>query len=186
MQIEAAALSTRHRSDAALWIVPGLGYDSPEAVTTGLASKEARKVILHLDCVSGFRGSTCRFRPTGMPGMGSATAFGTAQLHRSASDPHSRHPHDQVGIAFLSRPWQDGIVAGGVGSSRPQRRLFPGRSTIHSAPVVAATPACARPLRAHGADKLLMGGSALRCRRRSPWLSRSCYAKRFDTAGRRF
>jgi transcriptional regulator GlxA family with amidase domain len=45
MQVETAALPGRHRPDPSVWVVPGLGRDTPRAVATGLAGAEARKII---------------------------------------------------------------------------------------------------------------------------------------------
>ncbi|SFU34128.1 Transcriptional regulator GlxA family, contains an amidase domain and an AraC-type DNA-binding HTH domain [Polaromonas sp. YR568] len=45
MSIETVALPKRYRADAATWIIPGLGLDNAEAVSTGLAGADAQRAI---------------------------------------------------------------------------------------------------------------------------------------------
>lgn len=45
MQVGTTALPKRHGPDAGTWIIPGLGLDSPGAITKGLASADAQRLV---------------------------------------------------------------------------------------------------------------------------------------------
>lgn len=45
MQVATTALPKRHKPDAGTWIIPGLGLDSPGAITWGLASADAQRLV---------------------------------------------------------------------------------------------------------------------------------------------
>ncbi|HXA46244.1 MAG TPA: helix-turn-helix domain-containing protein [Burkholderiaceae bacterium] len=45
MHVEAAVLPQRSRRDDAIWIIPGLGLDTPDAIANGLASANSQRAI---------------------------------------------------------------------------------------------------------------------------------------------
>jgi hypothetical protein len=45
MYVEAESLPRRYRKDSALWVIPGLSLDSPDAIATGLRSTNAARAI---------------------------------------------------------------------------------------------------------------------------------------------